>query len=681
MAQDYERHKSEAAARQAVMSAAGRDIGPIPPVAQPFRRLLASRSLRFFAETYLPGTFSLAWSPDHLRAIGLIESAVRDGGLFGFAMPRGTGKSALSEAAVLWALLEGLQEFAALIGSTEGHAERMLESIKGEIEGNDLLAEDYPEVCYPIRRLDGIANRCKGQTCRGERTRIEWTAKQIVLPTIEGSKASGAVLRVAGLTGQIRGMAHRKSDGRRIRPGFVVLDDPQTDESAKSWLQTDEREDIIQGAVLGLAGPGRAIAGVMPCTVIAPGDLSERFLDRARHPEWQGIRTRMVYSFPNRMDLWDQYAQVRADGLRREDGGKAGDEFYAARRAEMDAGAEVAWPERHPGCLSALQYAMNLRIRDEGKFLAEFQNEPRVKGLRRDVLTIPLVVAKANGLPRGLVPQTCSAVNLAVDVQKTALFWLIAAWGNGFTGAVLDYGMLPEQTHGRMALATQKRELRDEFPGTGDAGAIAAGLERIVTAALGREWPREDGASLRIERALVDSGSFTTTVYEFCRRPQFSAILGPSKGQFIGPNHAPMHLFKARDGEEIGEHWTRKPLPSNKRTRLTHIDTNFWKSTLRDRLLTKPGDIGCLSLWGSAREHEEFASHVTAERPDPPAGPHGVEVWKQLPRMENHLLDCLVMAAVAASMAGVKLAVAAAADPEPAPRMSYKDYLARRRGE
>lgn len=655
MPRDYQKHKTAAATRAREMSEKGRDIGPIPAVADPARREKAVQSLRYFCETYFPKTFSLAWSPDHLRVIGLMEAAAAtEDSLFAVAMPRGSGKSSLSQAAVLWATLRGLQEFSLLVGSTEAQAEEMLDDLKAEIEDDGDLAADFPEVCYPVQRLEGIANRCKGQTCRGKRTRIKWTAKQIVLPTIEGSPASGAIIRIAGLEGRIRGLKFRRPDGRTVRPGFVVLDDPQTDESALSWTQTDQREGTILGAILGSAGPDRAISGVMPCTVIAPGDLSERFLDRARHPEWQGVKTRMVNAFPARQDLWDQYAQVRADGLRREDGGRAGDEFYVLHRADMDSGAEIAWPERKPGCISAIQYAMNLRLRDEPKFLAEYQNEPRIKGLRKDLLTGPLILAKALGLPRGVSPQSCTKVTLAVDVQKAALFWMVVAWGHGFTGHVLDYGMLPEQPHGRMALATQKRELRDEFPGTADAGAITAGLERIVTEMLGREWPREDGASLRIERALVDAGAFTTTVYEFCRRPAFSALLGPSKGQFVGPNHAPMHLFKPRDGEEIGEHWTRKPLPNNRKTRLAHIDVNWWKSQMRDRLLTKPGDVGCLSLWGTAREHEEFAAHVTAERPDPPAGTHRVEVWKLLPaRPDNHLWDCLVMSAVAASMLGI----------------------------
>ncbi len=51
--------------------------------------------------------------------------------------------------------------------------------------------------------------------------------------------------------------------------------------------------------------------------------------------------------------------------------------YYAAHRKEMDEGAVVAWPERYNvDELSAIQHAMNLKLRDELAFMAEYQQEP-----------------------------------------------------------------------------------------------------------------------------------------------------------------------------------------------------------------------------------------------------------------------------------------------------------------
>jgi len=81
--------------------------------------------------------------------------------------------------------------------------------------------------------------------------RHRMTAKEIVLPTIPGSRASGAIIKVAGLTGRIRGMKYKRADGQTVRPSLVVLDDPQTDESARSLSQCATRESTLAGAVLG----------------------------------------------------------------------------------------------------------------------------------------------------------------------------------------------------------------------------------------------------------------------------------------------------------------------------------------------------------------------------------------------------------------------------------------------
>jgi hypothetical protein len=406
----YESLKDRARARNAALSLAGRDIGVLPAVAAPERKARAASDFRFFCESYFPLTFSLPWSPDHHKVIAKIEQAVLRGGLFAVATPRGFGKSSLCECACIWAVLFGHREFICLIGSDEGHAMDMLDAIKMELDSNDLLAADFPEVTHPIRSLDGIANRCSGQLHQGERTHIGWTAREVILPTIAGSKASGAIIKVAGITGRIRGMKYKRADGRSVRPSLVVLDDPQTDESARSLSQCAARESILAGAVLGLAGPGTKISGIMPCTVIRPGDVADSILDRDKHPEWNGERTRIVYSFPSNEKLWKEYGQIRAESQRRGDVGEDATEFYRANRDAMDAGSQVAWAERYnPDEISAIQHAMNLRLRDEAAFFAKYQNEPLLATVQVEgELTADQIASKLNKVPRGTVPEAAA---------------------------------------------------------------------------------------------------------------------------------------------------------------------------------------------------------------------------------------------------------------------------------
>ena len=67
--QAYESDKRLRAERSRRIALAGRDIGEIPKARHPKRRELARLDLRAFCETYLTATFSLAWSPDHLKVL------------------------------------------------------------------------------------------------------------------------------------------------------------------------------------------------------------------------------------------------------------------------------------------------------------------------------------------------------------------------------------------------------------------------------------------------------------------------------------------------------------------------------------------------------------------------------------------------------------------------------------
>jgi hypothetical protein len=163
-----------------------------------------------------------------------------------------------------------------------------------------------------------------------------------------------------------------------VRPDLVLLDDPQTHESAHSQTQNAPASSSSAADVLGMAGPGKTISAVMPCTVIAPGDFVDRILDRSKHPLWRGERTRMLRSMPTDLDAWERYFEVYARCAQREPPDFAeANAYYLAHRAELDAGAEASWPERKlPGEVSAVQHAMHLYFRDRRAFFAEYQNDP-----------------------------------------------------------------------------------------------------------------------------------------------------------------------------------------------------------------------------------------------------------------------------------------------------------------
>ena len=680
-ARSYEDRRNAERDRQAEQSLAGRDIGPLPEVVNPNRKAACERNFQLFCESYFPETYSLAWSPDHLKVIEKIETAVLRGGLFALALPRGSGKTTITESAALWSMLYGHREFVVLIGATESAALELLDSLKTELEVNERLAEDFPEVCYPVAQLEGIANRCAGQLYKGERTRITWTSNEIVLPTVEGSRASGIIVRVAGITGRIRGMKFKRSDGRNVRPSLVVIDDPQTSESAGSLEQTRKRVRVLAGDILGLAGPGQKISGIMPCTIIRPGDMADIILNRNTHPDWNGEKTRMVYRFPTNMKLWEEYAEIRAEALRTEGNFQKATEFYLANREAMDAGAEVSWEARfNHDEVSALQHAMNLKFQDEAAFQSEYQNDPLPDDTADDsLLSVDEICAKINGLARRRVPLKCDRLTMFVDVQKALLFYVVIAWAEDFTGAVIDYGSWPDQHRHEYSLADANPSIQTLFPKAGFEGALYAALSALTDECLGREWEREDGAVLKIERALVDAnwGQSTDVVYQFCRQSSHAGVILPSHGRYVGASSKPMTEYRKQQGDRLGFNWMIPNVAGKRAIRHVIYDTNYWKSFIHARLAVPVGDKGSLTLYGRIPgAHQLFAEHLTAEyRVKTQGRGRTVDEWKLKPQShDNHFLDCVAGCAVCGSMLGASLpeTLPAKLDRKPMIRLSDK---------
>jgi hypothetical protein len=650
----YEDIKSRDERRARRVSAAGRDIGPPPAIVDPARRDSCRLDFRLFCETYAAESFPLAWSPDHLTAITKIEGAVLRGELFAFAMPRGSGKTTLCEWACLWALLNGHRQFITLIGSDQAIAEQMLDSIKSHLEQNDLLADDYPEATYPIRALEGINKRARGQLSEGKPTKIEWGSDQITLASIPGGTSSGAAVRVAGITGRIRGLRHTRPDGKTIRPDLVLIDDPQTDESAASPSQCATRERTLSGAILGLAGPGKRIAGLCTVTVIRTDDLADRLLDRQKHPSWQGERTKLVYEWPDAEDDWSQYAELRREGQRDGTGTGAADEFYRQRQATMDAGSRVAWAERKaPDELSAIQHAWNLRIdRGEAAFNAEFQNSPLADDITTDKLDKRQLPLRATNIARGIVPAGHTKLTAFVDVQDRLLYWLVASWSESFGGHVVAYGAHPDQGASFFEAGSARKTLALASPGAGFEAALRAGLDETARLLLARDWPREDGVPMRISQLMVDAnwGQSTAVVRNFARSSPFAAQILPSRGKGVGASGTPMGPRKNR-GDRAGLNWLVGKTAEGTQIEAAY-DTNFWKTFVSGRLRLGLGDPEAIML--HAGNHEMLIEHLVAEFPvRVEARGRSVDEWKSVAR-ENHWWDCLVGCAVAASITGLE---------------------------
>ena len=215
-----------------------------------------------------------------------------------------------------------------------------------------------------------------------------------------------------------------------------------------------------------------------------------------------------------------------------------------------------------------------------------------------------------------------------IDVQANLLFFVVAAWEDDFTGYVVDYGAYPDQKRPYFTLRDARHTLAVATKASGLEGSIYAGLETLTGDYLGREWRRDDGAMLRIERCLIDAnwGSSTDVVYQFCRQS------AARRRRHAQPRSVRRRVQPAVLGVQAQ---ARRP----RRAQLADAQ-RAWQASraargLRHQLLevVRPrpagvamGDRGCLSLFGdSPDQHRLFAEHLIGRVPreDRRPRPHG----------------------------------------------------------
>lgn len=669
-AERQRRHKAQVSREKYAKAS---DIGDIPPVKNPKRRAACRYDLHLFEQAYFPHSTGLSpFGAAQTNVLARIQDAILGAGRVLNCEPRGFAKSTKSENAILWAMLYGHRRYGLILGASSEHAADAISSIKRELQENDLLYEDFPEVVHAIRALEGRPQRCTSQTHKGKLTYIGWNADSIVFPKIDGSEASSAIIESKGYLSASRGIRFKRPDGTQARPDLVIIDDPQTDESAISPAQVTKRLNILKKAILRLGGHGKKVVAVMNATVIADGDMVDQLADHKLHPEWQAVRVKMLEQMPESIDEhWlGQYKRIRDDydpdviGDQARAHDKA-TEYYLANRDVMDAGAVVSWHHipLEDGEVSPIQHAMNIFCDDgEDVFASECQNEPR-RAIPAGVSNIDRneVRQRLSGFARGVVPSGTAAVVAHCDIHDAILYWSVAAVKDDFTGSVIDYGTFPKQPTEHFSMYSIKRRLQDVVGTDSIEEAIVEGVKIVANQIGGKVWATPEGEALNVAAMLFDVGYKPEEVAKGIRLSDFANVCWGSRGRGIGPTDKPMTEYDTKRMRRAGPNPTRPrwyvPKESINGLASVHFDANFWKSAAAARFMQQQSTPGEWSLFGNHREdHSHYADHLTAEEPIPTtAKGKTVIVWKTRPNRENHWWDTCVGCNVAASLVGLVL--------------------------
>lgn len=577
------------------------EIGAIPKCKNPARRERCRESLFEFLCTYCMGDggFLKTRPSERMKEIvAHLQATVREGGRTHIRMARGHGKTSIIKGACVYALAYGFRKFVVAVAARRGDASGIVDDIFALLESDGAFAEDFPEIAYPIAKLGGVLQRSHNQTHRRRRTKINKTAERIVLPTIEKSPSSGAVVVARGFKGATRGLVRGS-----MRPDLLLFDDLQDDKAAKNPQIVQAYDEMLEKSFMGLGGHDKQIAAFMASTPIFPDDLSEIYAQKAN---WLTFTYPMVISEPDCWrsadgDPWQEYFAIRKDSIAAgEPEHRAANAFYAAHRAEMDAGGEVLNPDffDHVTEMSGLQHAMNLRFANgEAAFDAEYQMRPRAKSEVFHV-TAPLVASRVRaGVPQFHIPPETVFTAAATDLNPAYGFsTVMVAFEKNQTGFMPYYAIFkgdPLPIPDALPERVKVQRLTQALVIHGRQIAQVCKLHGIVL----NRWGIDCG------------GKQWAAVCNFARTSKQLCGLGcvpmaGRGGRAWNPN------VKSRLTDARNE--TVYCADAARGWRWMAFNADFWHETAQRAWLGEAGMPGSLSLFDGAR-HGELAAQVAAE--------------------------------------------------------------------
>jgi hypothetical protein len=641
----------------------------IPAVVNPRRRKAAIKSLKKFKSAYFQETCYFKSAPFQIARLAVIEEHIKYGGQRAQAHPRGSAKTTDAVISAVWAVLTGKKKYFLVICASDPKAKNLMGHIRDALEFNDLLLEDFPEVCAPIRALEGAAQRAGKQTFNGKRTRIVYQTDRIVLPYIDGSISCGSVLCCCGITANINGLI---IGGKR--PDFVLLDDIETPETAASQGEDGQCEkitNIVNSSIGGLVGPGNVMAIVWNGTILEKGCCIEKHTNRKLYPQWRGSRQKAIISWPKRMDLWEKYCEMYVSGISDESDPyfRNATKFYRANRREMDRGSKVAWPsnyargQSHDGSqmeISALQNLFNQKIKWGDKaFLTQYQNEPPEEEGKSGI-TPELVASRLNGHPYCVAPEGYDyRLVQFIDVRSTELHYLVLAFSEDGSSAIIDYGI--------DKVFAPKGDLKSPD------SPVRNALEQAVFDALRHRRDRIagdmnpykncDGIQIPIALNAVDARWLPSVVCAFIAESGtlWRAFMGDGKKKGSRMYSHPTKMSKTIIP---GDNWYGTK--DNRVGVMWHVNADAWKLHSQERFMQDPGTPGAVSLPGvDPRAHISFGKHMCAEEWN-----LSEQRWDEKSRW-NHFKDCHAGACAAGNMCGIT--IMRAGDPLPKAMIVTKD--------
>ena len=516
-------------ARRIAAATAENEIAPIPPIFDVERRIRCERDPVLWLKTYLPLVFKAEFSASQERFIRICWETILADGSKNIEAYRGFGKTSILSGLMLMGLATGRFRHAYYVTAegerttkqaSEWFATALYEDYDKKPQDAKPFAQDYPEICYPLQRRRGVAN--KPLTYKGARCEIIVSPERIQFPIIKGSPSSGSLIIFASIGSAIRGAGHAIRDEGHFRVGAVMFDDVQTDASARSQAEVDRIFSTIVSSVGYLSGIEED-GGKEPLVVLSaitqnrPGDVAQRI--REELVDFNTTRIPFLTSVPQNFDAWRAYKTRREEIYRKYPDDVATsrrliNEYYRANAEAIERDCVADNPLRKERAqLTAIQYALEKWASSERSFWSELQNDAERGAQEDDGGLTPIVVERKTRVadpnaeyPRALrpceIPDGADVLTAFVDAGEHYLNYQVTAFSKDFSLVhVVDFGIWPEQPVEKTTKKSFSVDLQDEYVDGDKFDRLADATLDLLTAIFERQYFDAQGRPVDVDEA------------------------------------------------------------------------------------------------------------------------------------------------------------------------------------
>jgi predicted phage terminase large subunit-like protein len=299
-----------------------------------------------FREYYFKDSHKDTDAEFHKELTGLLMKMTnKEGSKIAIAAPRDSAKSTIVTLEfVIYCICYKLESYILIISNTRDQATGFLRDIKQELESNELLMHDFPEVCD---------RQIKPKPA-------PWKEGEIITPNKVKVTALGT------------DQEPRSRRNRKDRPSLIILDDIEPSAPIQNPDNFNKLENWITNSVL---KSGTTTTNVVYVGTIHHYDsLLAKFTSENEYPGWEKRIFRSIISYSERLDLWEVWKKIfyRKEQYEGENGKDAAFKYFKANEEEMLKGTKVLWPARKS------YYDLMVQREEEGaySFDSEMQNEP-----------------------------------------------------------------------------------------------------------------------------------------------------------------------------------------------------------------------------------------------------------------------------------------------------------------